>query len=372
MCLSLLIACLGLCGCQRQLPPEQARDLLQRVQTARRTLPVQGQLTTSIRLRDEQLQAQAEVHRGPGAIHMKYTTGRFAGWQVIEQDGLVWRVSPEGQPAPSPMSPEGGLGLRGQADLRVQFTGNVQVAGRKALQYVLQPPGRSQARAVIAVDAQTSFPLSLQRYDSSGRLVSETVYSQINYQVAVPARVKPPEVAQAAGQGRGGGQRGRKAGEQELQQALGGPLFKPTYLPQGFVLRGFFAHDTRRGQVAEIRYSDGRRMLTVAQLKRPERQAAPRPANGQQRQGWGGRRQPARPGGAQAQQPGGWWQRLRGGQAQGPQWGQVQKGPFGRRLIRELRGSRVVIVSGDVPDEELRRVMQSIPYPPGQQPSTRI
>lgn len=388
--LLIAIVCLG--GCGRQLPPDQARSLLRNVQTARQTLAVEGKLSTAISVRGQMLKAEAETQRGAGAIHLKYLTGRFAGWQIIEQDGMVWRVDPQGKPGPSPIAPEAGLGLPLEANLQVRYTWPVHVAGRRAYRYVIQPPGRSRARLILAVDAETSYPLRLERYNSAGSLMSESVFREINYNAAAPARVKPPEVAQRPGDRTA--RRARQATERELEQLLGGPLLKPTYLPPGFRLRGYYAHQTRRGQAAEIRYADGLRTLSVVQFTRPTRQPGllpgrPQlPGGGQGGQRWQGRRERAAqwrerrgqaPDGAPQPPgagPGRWWQRFRQGQPQGPGqgqgWGRPQRGPLGRSSIREPRGTRMVIVAGDAPPEELGKVLQSVPYPPGRQPTTTL
>lgn len=370
--LCLVLWLLGLVGCARQVPPDQARALLQKVQQARRSVALQGRLTTSIRIRGQELQSQAEVQRGPGVIHLKYTSGKFAGWQIIEQDGYVWRVSPEGTASASSINPDPGLGMKIEPSFRVSYAGHVQVAGRRGDRYVVRPPNAGRARLEVIVDNQTSYPLAMRKYASNGQLLSETTYQQIQYNTPPPQRVTPPKVATQLGPGKLGG--ARPTTEQDLAKQLGGPLLKPTYLPAGLQVRGYYARQGRKGLLAEIRYSDGMRTLVVAQAKIPEQwlrrgtgSGAPPQVGAPARGGrWGQWRQ--RVGGGQAvpgqargqgQASGGWWQHFRGG-----------RGPLGRSLLRERRGDRVVVVGGDLPQDELRKVLDSIPYPPGQKPGT--
>jgi len=365
----LLVALSVMClvGCARKLTPERAHAVLEQIQQSRRTLTVEGELTTFINTEKQQLRADAEMQRGPGVIRLKYVSGRFAGWQIIEQDGHVWRVGPDGKPSASPFGPEPGMGLEGRADLQVASAGPAWVAGRWARRYVIVPRGEEVGRLVIAVDAKTSYPLQMRRNGPGGRLISETVYRQIKYGVAPPVRVAVPSVAEERGRGGFAG-RGAKATEQALQQALGGPLLKPTYLPPGLQLQGYYSRQTRRGVLAEMRYSDGLRTLVVAQVKLP-----PRPsglgANRQGRQGerlsgprpeWRGKG-PQQAGKAPGERLEGWRRPQQGGEAQGR---------AGRNLLRARRGDRFVIVGGDVTQTELQKVLESIPYPPGTKPGT--
>lgn len=368
-----ILGMLALSGCTRELPPEQARDLLQRVHTARRTLTLTGRLSTSIQMQGRQLRADAEMQRAPGIIHLTYTSGRFAGWKLIEQDGLVWRISPEGKPEASPISPETGLGLPAHPGLSIRDGGLIRRAGRIARRYIVHPPGENtDARLVIAVDSKTGYPLSIQRYGHGGTLVSATIYREVTYGTPPPPRIEPPAQA-AAWQQRRQGSPAKMMTEQELEKAVGWKLLKPQYVPDGFQLRGYFLRETRRMTLGEIRYSDGLRTLVVSQGKAPERPqgaaAEPRgrgPGEGSGRPGE--RQQTKQPAGAKAQQDGprqseggpwdrrgGWWQRFRQERAsQGT-------GPGGRRVLRDRRGDRVIIASGDLPPEELRKTIDSVP-----------
>lgn len=373
-----------LAGCGRKLTPDEAKALVQRVQTARRSLSLRGTLVTSINLRGKELHSDAEMQRGPGVIQLKYTSGQFAGWRIIEQDGYVWRVSPDGKAMASPIGPEPGLGLPAQDGLEVTKSWPTRLAGRWATQYAIVPKGQQVGRLEVAVDRQTSYPLQMRRYGPTGEIVSETTYSQVQYGVAPPTRVKPPAVAQQREHGRGLGQ-GAKTTEPALVQTLGGPLLKPTYIPAGLQLNGFYTRQTRRGVLAEMRYSDGLRTLVVAQMKIPARApGAARPGAGasngtRQRPGaaawerWQQRR--AQAGGKAGDRDGdgarsGWWQRWRNNGAPGqPGTG---AGRQRRSLVHERRGDRAVLVGGDLPQEELRKVLASIPYPAGQKPSTSL
>lgn len=366
---ALIILALALSGCGRNLSPEESRALLQQVQTARRTATLDGQLTTSVRVRDQILRSNGHMRRGPGITVVQYLTGRFAGWRVVEQDGMVWRVSPEGKPTASSAGADPGMRVRLSPDLHVRYDGPALAARRRrAARYTIRPQGSEEARLELTVDTATSYPLRFERHGSDGRLASSTVYRHVDFAAAPPPRLAVPAVATPAGPG-ARADRATAATEQQLVALLGGPLLKPTYLPQGFRPRGLFMHNLGQRKTAEIRYFDGLRNLAVMQARRPEKalgeRGAARGGPGAGRHGTGGRW--------------GFWQRLhpqakRSAEAQRARAaaGGVRHSMWRGNVIRERRGDRVVIIAGDLPAEELQKVMSSIPYPAGQRPAVKF
>ena len=380
-------------GCrQQELTPQQTIEMLQSVHNARSSVSLEGQLMVTTRIGERYIQSASEIRRSPQTVQIEFTDGRFAGWKVIEQDRTVFRVSPRGELRPAmnlgglepnipPMLP----GMH----LKVVHAGGGKVAGRKVERYRLYPPGASEARVQWALDRDKHYPLHVARYDSSGELVSESQFSSVRFDVPAvqPYPLTPEEMARIRP-----GMPFRPASEQELEAVVGGPLLRPSYLPEGFQEQGLFAHRLRQRPVATIRYSDGMRSLMVTQGKRPlpeeQRPASgSRPRDGAPRPG----EQMWRPG----DRPTGPWQNQqapgrmeRDGMERGPgqgQWqGQRQERPEGApgfapegdersgmwrsrlrgKFVRELRGDRVIMVGGDLPVEELQKVADSIPESP--------
>ncbi|MHB8993786.1 MAG: hypothetical protein ACYC63_00880 [Armatimonadota bacterium] len=345
-------------GCSRDLSSQEAQALLRRVQAARHGLTLDASLTTSVRMQNEVLESEAIVQRAPGIIHVKYLTGRFKDWQVIEQDGLVWRIDPQGKPHASAVGAEPGMNFspRMLPNLSVRYRGIGLAAGRRVARYEIAMNRPGAPRMELAVDHLTGFPLRLVRRNEAGRMQSATIFRKVNYQAPAPKRLAVPAVASSPHNSR----RARGATEEQLTKLLGGPLLKPSYVPAGFKLRGLFIHENPRRRAAEIRYSDGLRGLAVMQSVAPKRRSeGPRAEGAEQspRRGkWGTflgqRRQdssgkPGHPGGN----------------------GSVGRSTLRGSVLRERRGNRLVMVVGELPAEELQKVMVSIPYPPGQKPA---
>jgi hypothetical protein len=344
-------------GCGRSLSPQEAQALLRQVQVARRTLTLDATLTTSVRMDHRLLAADAKLQRAPGLIHVQYLTGRFKGWEVVEQDGLVWRIDPQGKPRASAVGAEPGMnfGARMLPNVSVHYAGMGRAAGHWVARYELKMNHPGAPRIELAVDPSTHYPLRLIRRNDAGEIQSATILRTVDYKGQAPERLPVPAVASSVENLK----RARPATEQQLTKLLGGPLLKPAYVPAGFKLRGLFIHQNPRRTAAEIRYSDGLRVFAVMQSLAPKHQQQ-HPHAGEMAQKKGAGR----------------WGRWFGERSQsadrrpeeGRDGGSLWRSAWRGSILRERRGNRMVMVMGELPADELRKVMDGIPYPPGQKP----
>jgi hypothetical protein len=215
---------------------------------------------------------------------------------------------------------------------------------------------------VIDVDTATGFPLASVRYDARGEVVSRTTFSEVSFGGEPPARVEVPDVAQSRGAG-GRVLKTRPASEAELAQALGGPLLRPTALPAGFSATGSYLSQSPRGAIAELRYSDGLRVMVLLQMDLPAPQKL---VPGRRPAPQGTARQPHGD-----QKP--WRRWLLPGRQDADRTSAELRQALRSRLrghtVRERRGNRLLILAGDLEAPELQQVLDSIPGsqtpPPG-------
>ncbi len=287
-------------GC-RQASDSEAVALLAQAQQARATLSLRGQVVTRLLVRERMVQAEADVARGEGRVILKYKTGPKAGMRIIKQGGQVWVVSKERarcvhrglveHPLPNPQVL--------QKNFVVTKSSDGLVAGRPTTVVVVRPRSglgrrgkRRDGHIAVWLDNETHFPLAIQRF-SGERLVSETYYTSVQFNVPPPPRWQPPA----------GEQRGPRAGQQpslDFQKAdehtasriLGTDVRRPAYVPAGFTEGGIWAvtiqHRGRRARplkAIQIRYSDGLRFVTIIERsRRPEALAEhPRPGTAAER-----------------------------------------------------------------------------------------
>lgn len=259
-------------GCKpRQLNEQQARELLGQVQRARRDTNVSGTVTTTIRMGNEIVTAEAKIHRGAGRMQLELISGRGKGFRIISQGDRVWQIGPDGQTVRRlPFNPvDAGPPLHRPGAVQMQ-AGEV-VAGRQTDRVTVRPSTQSAVRMELLVDRQTRFPLATWRYNESNKLVSGSKYLTADFSVEPPEPIRSPVAA---------GDEKRRIGEQvdaaKATEVLGTPPLEPDYVPEGFSKVGYFLHQRQRGSAVEIRYSDGVRSLSVIEFKAPEGARTPR------------------------------------------------------------------------------------------------
>ena len=269
----LLAAALIIVGCKpRQLSEQQARELLGQVQRARRDTNVRGTVTTTIRMGNQVVTAEAKIHRGAGRMQLTLLSGRGKGSQIISQGDRVWQIGPDGETVRRlPFNPvDAGPPLHRPGAVQIQ-AGEV-VAGRQTDRVVVRPSTQSLVRMELLVDRQTRFPLATWRYNEANKLISGSKYLTADFSVEPPEPVKPAGAAAADEKGR----IGEKVDAAKATEVLGTAPLEPDYVPEGFSKVGYFHHQRQRGAAIEVRYSDGVRSLSVIEFKAPERARTPR------------------------------------------------------------------------------------------------
>ncbi len=262
--LSLVMAVLLGAGCRpRQLEEQQARDLLAAIRNARQETSVRGTLTTTIRMGNETVTAEAEVHRGGGRMRLEFITGLGKGAKIISQGHRVWQISPDGNTVRRlPFNPiDVGPPLSKRGAVQVQPGGTV--AGRVTDKVTVRPSPSSATRMEMFVDRQTRFPMATTRYNDAGELVSGTRYVTADFSVGPPEPVTPDQIAAWDEKSPIGG----KIDRQRAETVLGIEPLEPGYVPEGFVKVGYFLHQRHRTQAVELRYSDGVRSLSVVEFR---------------------------------------------------------------------------------------------------------
>jgi hypothetical protein len=185
------------------------------------------------------------------------------------------------------------------------------------------------------IERGTSFALKRERYNVDGKLTSASECLTLRGAAipdevfAVPAGYEREEVWAP----------GPPLPLAKLSRELGFPVQPPRYLPAGFVWLGSHRGRESRGRppAAELRYTDGLRMLTIVEGQRGQRKGEP---EGDRHRRWEEGRAPAAP------------RSLAGGGAV------TQVG--GEKVLRYRQGGRAIFVMGDLKDDELARIAHSV------------
>ncbi|MFP3905163.1 MAG: sigma-E factor regulatory protein RseB domain-containing protein [Armatimonadota bacterium] len=271
MVIALLMAILPGCR-ERVLEAGESQQLLRDIRHAQRALPVRGDVVTRIRVRGEMLSAEARIHRGRGRMQLEFTTGRAKGAQIVQQQGSIWQISPDGETVRTlPHNPLDAMPRAGK-NARVTVSPGSTIAGRPTDKITVKPPTQSQARLEIWADKANNFPLRMDRYNADGQLLSSTRYKEISFATEAPKAVELPGTAASHEP------QTAKINEQKATELLGQDPVMPEYVPDGFDFQGYYHHQSRHGEIVALRYSDGVRLLNILQMQQPEETSRPEAA----------------------------------------------------------------------------------------------
>ena len=263
--LGLLVA-LATSGCRdRQLAGEDAGELLRAVRQAKREVSLKGELDTNVRVGGQYVAGHATVHRGDDRMDLTFTDGKAKGVKIIEQQGDVWQIAPNGKAVRRlPRSPLDQMPAFGKHAV-VEVSKGETVAGRRTDKIIIRPRRHCKARLEIWADADNRFPLASDRYNNDGELVASTRYKTIDFSVPAPKPVDVPEAKLP----RRVWQRAEKTDDATAAKVLGRAPVRPGYVPPGYKAQGQYVHKGPRGDTVELRYSDDVRLLHIMQTKLP-------------------------------------------------------------------------------------------------------
>jgi len=339
------VVALGLGGrlfvAQRQRA--EAEELLRATYTDGRQVGFTGDGDIGLLVQGQWSERRARFAQGQGRRRIEGVNGPVE-LTLLQDDTALWRLEPGDKRAvgiaPAQRQHDWRLLLR---NYRLQPEGEAVVAGRPARRIALVSRRGRRPALRLWIDPETKVALRTDSFDTEGHLVARTVLHHVDYAAAAPE--EKLRVPHGWGHGwLGDSQPERLTIEQFVAKADFTPR-PPSYIPPGYLHRGLYGRTCPRGrQYAELRYRDGLRTLSVFEQ---------RPLG--LRRGGGGM---------------GWGQ-VRGiGRGRGRGW-RVDPEPVvidegATKSIRLRREDLMVVVTGDLPVQELLRVLNSVPEKEGE------
>jgi negative regulator of sigma E activity len=346
-------------------------DLVWRSETAGDQISVEGEVRTLARLGRRTEHATAEVRAARGKMRFDYEAdGRR--WSLIDDGHNLIQLRPRQEEAvvlarPSLITDR----QLAERNYTARVTGEATVAGRQTRVVEITPRDGGEPAWRLWVDRETGLALKRERYNYAGELTMATEYLSLHFGAPAPAELFAIPSGWARKERDGAGAR---LSVEALSKRVGFEVAQPGYLPSGYVLvGGYLGHGLDRGPgMAELRYTDGLRLMSV--FERPggaeEDSTAPEVGGGRGRRhgrdgrspevgGGRGRRRGGRGGGGEMS--GGMGRGRRGRHGFGaPREEMTITDRGGAKALRYSRGDRVVVVVGDLPEEELVRVAKSV------------
>ena len=318
----LFIAATAVAFAQKPDPAQRVRAAYQ----AEGKVTLSGVMRTTSTLPAGEVSSEVAVYRKAGMTRYEYRSPELRGLVLIDRGDTLLRLDAATRTATMETvhrSPVGvDLVLR---NYQAVLAGQEQILGRQTDVVTLQPRHGSGPSRKLWIDRATGVVLRTEQYNSGGKMVSRSLYLSVDW------KANPPDslftIPEGWKQVNAPLQAERHWEKGELSKRLGFTVREPGYLPQGFVLDGFHLVLRPNAQPsAHIRYVDGINSISLFEHRCPP------------------------------------------GRGRGFQWGRR----MGRRgncefftssegnvLVKEVGGIRFIVV-GDLPEDELQKVINSL------------
>ncbi|HUU54120.1 MAG TPA: sigma-E factor regulatory protein RseB domain-containing protein [Armatimonadota bacterium] len=315
-------------------------------ETATEEITMTGRATTMTVNDGRSLSATAAVTAARGKVRFDYQAdGRR--WSLIDDGTHLIQLRPHRKTALLLERPTLAVDRTlAERNYVAREGGEAVIAGRPARVIEIAPREGGPLLFRLWLDRKTHFALKRERHNIEGRLTSGTEYTEVQFGPTVAPDVFAVPEGWAARQP---ADREAKLSLGQLSARLGFALRSPQYLPPGYVLLGGYEQGwgRHRLRMAELRYTDGLRMLSLFQRERTGEEGAG--GRGGRGRGHGrGRDEGGRGGG--------------GGFGFGPPGREdmtlIDRGT--EKALRYFGRNAVVVVVGDLAAEELVRMAKSV------------
>jgi outer membrane lipoprotein-sorting protein len=318
----LFAAAMGMAFAQKPDPAQRVRAAYQ----AESRVSLSGVMRTTSTVQATEISSEVVVYRKAGMTRYEYRSPELRGLVLIDKGDTLIRLDPATRTATvetvhrSPATVD--LVLK---NYRAELSGQERLLGRQTDVITLKPQQRSGPTRKLWIDRATGVVLRTEQYNSSGKLVSRSFYSSVDWKASPPDSLFT--VPEGWRQVVAPVQTERHWEKEDLSRRLGFTIREPGYVPPGFVLDGFHLVVRPNAQPsAHIRYVDGLNSISIFEHRCPP------------------------------------------GRGRGFQWGRR----MGRRgncefftsnegnvLVKEVGGIRLIVV-GDLPENELQKVIDTL------------
>ena len=328
-------------------------------ESAANKLSLVGEARTMALMDGQTLSATAAVSAARGKVRFDYTRDRHR-WSLIDDGKNLIPLDPRDKAATVLKRPALAVDkVLAEQNYAAAEAGTAEVAGRPTRIIEVAPKGGGAIVYRLWLDRENGFALKQERYNVEGQLASSTEYTKVEFGVSVapgvfevPAGWRVERKVEAE----------ERLSPAQLSERLGFVVKTPRSIPRGYVLLGGYVQQWGRHErlTAELRYTDGLRVLSVYQRVRGEDEGpAEHGRHRSRRHGGRGRGD----GGEEGRGRGREDERGRGGgHGFGPPGDQemtlVNRGA--EKALRYFGPRAVVVVVGDLELEELMAIARSV------------
>jgi len=208
------------------------------------------------------------IRQKEGKTRMDYKTGRSAGLSIIDDGKQVMRLDGKHKTAVInilPSSPGDISLLISNHDVILEGTATLANHLTQVIKVVPRHKGNPWKK--LWIDTETFIPLKKEYYNSDGILTTQTFYTNIRYDVpiresdfALPKDWRVIQMQKST----------QKMPPEQLAKTLGSDIVKPGYVPSGYVLEELYlvSKDDNDG-IAHFRYTNGLNSISVLERAPP-------------------------------------------------------------------------------------------------------
>jgi hypothetical protein len=305
------------------------------------TKPFEGRQRATVTLDAGPISSDIRIFGdGRGRIRREYESGSAAGVISLQAEGSVWQRAGEAEWTQLPGSPmetdPAASAAAIRQNYRVEVGPETRLLNRPVAPIRIEPRQKYNPSRRLWLDIQTGMILRDELYAPDGRLRSATVFTFIAFRPQ-PANLFTPPAEHQHPSLIGPASFSARRSRAEVESETGRPVFLPAYIPAGYRVALYGVMQTGSGRkMPAVRYSDGLAAFTVFQRGRG---------------GPGGGRGFGR-GGGQGRGP---------GQGRGLGGGAALRSGVQQSVVNISTSRASYLLIGDLAEDELRRVAQSLP-----------
>lgn len=237
-------------------------DMVRKAYSAEKTAVYAGTLSNTVYLQGRGQQSSVKMHRNGARSRMEYTSGPMRGDMVIDDGTAVYRLDQSSQTVYVAISPPASYNVKLLlASYNPVSLGTETVARRESQVVRLEPRTSGNPKAKLWIDTQTGVVLRNERYSYDGKLATKSVFTAIEFpsKLSVALFTPPPQWKKVTFTSDTS-----PVTVARIKAETGFEPLKPSYLPQGYVLEGYYNRHTGSGRPAAVlKYTDGLNSITV-------------------------------------------------------------------------------------------------------------
>jgi outer membrane lipoprotein-sorting protein len=240
-----------------------AVDLLKKAYSNQRLVSHTGTLKTEVFLGNKTSSSMVDIQQKEGKVRTDYKSGLSAGLSIIDDGKKTMTINSKNNTVVVCSIPDLSNDISFLLlNYNVMTKGTEKIAERQTQILQIIPKRKGNPSTKLWIDIKTFIILKREYYNSDNTLVSKTSYTKINSNTKINDDVFiPPSQATYL--------ESDLSAEKTTKDGIPFSIFKPKYLPVGYVLEGYYLFKPPSGKGVRLRYTDGLNTISILEVVPP-------------------------------------------------------------------------------------------------------